>query len=424
MVKYAAERNSFGGIMSSVFVKNFGPIKEGSLESGGWIDFSRVTAFCGPQGSGKSSVAKTYAFFSWLEKVLTRGDQRESAWVGGRKFPKSFVEFHNVGEYFRPETVLGYRGASYSFMWKNGEFEIVRSTEVAAEYLMPKIMYVPAERNFMSVIEAVDRVKNIPQNLKAVTREFLDACRQFSDGIELPVNGFSFKYDKLNRIGRVVLSDGSSVRLSAASSGLQSMAPLFLVSEYLYRQMLEEKDPTKSMSLAAYRQMMDNVLNSLSIDELPDAISQGVAQFSAALTKRFINIVEEPEQNLFPTSQQKILFKLLEYVKGTPKFLNNQLVLTTHSPYLVEYLKLVAQAAEHPEMLGDVSVLRTGLSASSLVRKEDMLLYETKSDGTIRKLVGEDGFWPDSDVLHAAFDDISDDYASILERQDGQFPNG
>ena len=404
--------------MSRVLIKNFGPIKEGFAEDNGWIDFSRVTAFCGPQGSGKSSVAKTYAFFTWLEKVLTRGDQRESVWAGGKKFPKTFVEFHNVGEYFRPETVLGYRGASYSFMWGNGEFKIERSTEAHTEYLMPKIMYVPAERNFMSVIEAVDRVTNIPQNLNAVTREFLYACRQFAEGIDLPVEGFSFKYDKLNRIGKVVLADGSSVRLSAASSGLQSMTPLFLVSEYLYRQMLEEKDPTKSMSLAAYRQMMDNVFNSLSIDELPEAISQGVAQFSAALIKRFINIVEEPEQNLFPSSQQKVLFKLLEYVKGTRKFQHNQLVFTTHSPYLVEYLKLVAQAAEHPEMLSDVSVLRTGLSGSSLVRKEDMLLYETKPDGTIQKLVDEDGFWPDSDVLHAAFDDISEDYATILERQD------
>lgn len=410
--------------MSRVLIKNFGPIKEGLTESGGWIDFSRVTAFCGPQGSGKSSVAKVYAFFTWLEKVLTRGDQREAAWKSGKKFPRAFKEFHNVGEYFRPETVLQYEGQSYLFRWQNEMFAIERAHGEDAAYVMPKIMYVPAERNFMSVIEAVDQVKNIPLNLKAVTKEFLDACKLFADGIELPIDGFSFKYDKRSKVARIVLADGTDVRLSAASSGLQSMAPLFLVSEYLYRQMLEEKDPTKSMSLAAYRQMMDNVFNSLSIDELPEAISQGVAQFSAALIKRFINIVEEPEQNLFPTSQQRILFRLLEYVNGTARFLDNQLVLTTHSPYLIEYLKLVAHAAERPEMLNDVSVLRTGLSTLSLVRKEDMLLYETMSDGTIRRCVGADGFWPDSDVLHAAFDDISEDYATILERQDGQFPNG
>jgi len=410
--------------MSRVLIKNFGPIKDGFSEAGGWIDFARVTAFCGPQGSGKSSIAKVYAFFSWLEKVLTRGDQRESAWVTGKKFPRAFKEFHNVGEYFRPDTILKYEGTSYSFTWQDETFDIVRSDGTVSAYLMPKIMYVPAERNFMSVIEAVDQVKNIPPNLKAVTREFLDACKQFSDGINLPIDGFVFRYDKLNQIGKVVLSDGSSVQLSASSSGLQSLTPLFLVSEYLYRQMMEDRDPSRRLSLGVYRRMMDNIFADKAIDELPEALQQGLSQYSASLNKRFINIVEEPEQNLFPTSQQRILFKLLEYARGTDRYLENQLVLTTHSPYVIEYLKLVAQAAERPDVMGDAAVLHTGLTTASFVCKEDMRLYETRQDGSILRRTDENGFWPDSDVLHTVFDDISNDYATILERQDGQFPNG
>ena len=407
-----------------IFIKNFGPIKEGATATDGWIDFARVTAFCGPQGSGKSSVAKIYAFFSWLEKVLTRGDQRESAWAKGKKFPRAFKEFHNVGEYFRSDTILKYEGSSYSFSWQNETLNIRRAPGAESTYLMPKIMYVPAERNFMSVMEAVDQVKNIPPNLKAVTREFLDACKQFAIGINLPIDGFSFKYDKPSQIGKVVLSDGSSVRLSAASSGLQSMTPLFLVSEHLYRQMMEDRDPSKRLSLSIYRKMMDHIFADKTIEELPEALQQGLSQYSASLNKRFVNIVEEPEQNLFPTSQQKILFKLLEYAHGTERYRENQLVLTTHSPYIVEYLKLVAQAAERPDLLDEAVMLRTGLTVSSLVRKEDMYLYETLSNGTIRRCVGADGFWPDSDILHAFFDGISDGYATILECQDGQRHNG
>lgn len=49
----------------------------------------------------------------------------------------------------------------------------------------------------------------------------------------------------------------------------------------------------------------------------------------------FINIIEEPEQNLFTVSQKQMLFSLLEF-NGVNE--GNKLVMTTHSPYLINYL--------------------------------------------------------------------------------------
>lgn len=405
--------------MSKIYVKRFGPIEDGAVDSDGWIDFAKVTAFCGPQGSGKSTVVKVFAFFTWLEKVLTRGDHKESTWLKKNKFPKEFKDFHNVSDYFRNGTILRYRGSSYEFDWENDAFSLTK-TGIGTKYMIPKIMYVPAERNFMSVIEAVDQVKNIPLNLKAMIREFLEACKYFSEGISIPVPGFSFKYDKLNRIGKITLNNGGEVRLSAASSGLLSIMPLFLVSEYLFTQMTEGRDASKNMSLETYRRIMDEVFVKLSVEELPEAILQGLSQYNAALTRRFINIVEEPEQNLFPTSQARILFKLLEYVKGNEQFHDNQLVLTTHSPYIIEYLQLATLAAEKPEILVTNAKLGSGLTEKSLVRKEDVFLYETFQDGSIRRHVGADGFLPDANTLHKVFECISNDCASILEWQEGQ----
>lgn len=405
--------------MARICIKNFGPIKAGCVESDGWLDFAKVTALCGPQGSGKSTVAKVFAFFTWLEKVLTRGDHREDVWRNKKKFPKDFNDFHNVSEYFRPETILKYEGGSYSFAWERETFSINKISVESSAYSIPKIMYVPAERNFMSVIDTVDQIKKLPQNLKIMIKEFLDACKYFSDGIEYPVDGFSFKYDKFNRISKILVANGGEVRLSAASSGLQSMTPLFLVSEYLYRQMIEEKDASKQMSLAAYRATMENVFAHLSVEELPDAIRQGLSQYNAALTRRFVNIVEEPEQNLFPSSQRRVLFKLLEYAKGTSKFPDNQLLFTTHSPYMIEYLKLVTLAADIPNIINSEAELLSGLTGNSLIAKENVILYETRHDGTIVKLAGEDGFMPDRNSLHAEFDDIDNDYATVLSRQCG-----
>ncbi|MBK9482198.1 MAG: ATP-binding protein [Bacteroidetes bacterium] len=51
----------------------------------------------------------------------------------------------------------------------------------------------------------------------------------------------------------------------------------------------------------------------------------------------FLNIVEEPEQNLFPSSQHLILNSLLAVNNTTEA---NKLIMTTHSPYLINYLTL------------------------------------------------------------------------------------
>ena len=36
--------------MSKIRIKNFGPIKEGSLENEGWLEIKKVTLFIGNQG--------------------------------------------------------------------------------------------------------------------------------------------------------------------------------------------------------------------------------------------------------------------------------------------------------------------------------------------------------------------------------------
>ena len=59
---------------------------------------------------------------------------------------------------------------------------------------------------------------------------------------------------------------------------------------------------------------------------------------SKYLNTCLINIVEEPEQNLFPESQKQLLYSLLKF---NNLLSGNKLILTTHSPYLINSYNFV-----------------------------------------------------------------------------------
>ena len=64
---------------------------------------------------------------------------------------------------------------------------------------------------------------------------------------------------------------------------------------------------------------------------------------SANRYDRLINIVEEPELNLFPRSQMEILFSLISNNTSTNE---NMLVLTTHSPYSLAIINTMIMGAK------------------------------------------------------------------------------
>ena len=71
--------------MRRLIIRNVGPIK--SLD----IRLNKINVFIGPQGSGKSTIAKIISFCSWLEKV---NEATERAAVDG--LIKRLGMFHHI----------------------------------------------------------------------------------------------------------------------------------------------------------------------------------------------------------------------------------------------------------------------------------------------------------------------------------------
>ena len=77
--------------------------------------------------------------------------------------------------YFKENTILSYRGNAYQIDYANGKLTITENN--TGNYELPQIMYVPAERNFISTIRNPELIKLSSDALTEFLTEFDNAKR-------------------------------------------------------------------------------------------------------------------------------------------------------------------------------------------------------------------------------------------------------
>ncbi|MBB1140572.1 AAA family ATPase [Myroides sp. WP-1] len=409
--------------MHKIKIKNFGPIKEGFLDKEGWMDINKVTVFIGNQGSGKSTVAKLIATFMWLEKALIRGDIDAHVMTFS-----NFIEllrFHRIENYFSPSTTLEYIGAVYTIHCTNEIILINKHHHTFVE--QPKIMYVPAERNFLSAIPNINKVSNlIIGSLQYYAVEYRNAqLTQEGKPLLLPINNTQVIYDPTIDETFIEFNEGKRLKLTEASSGFHSLVPLVWVTQYLLNFLKQGDENLLKLLSPDHTIRRNKELNTLSLGIALDNYDEKVIREKEKqingkyIAKHLINIVEEPEQNLFPSSQRLLLNQLLAYNSG-----NNQLIMTTHSPYLVNYLTLAIEANKLKEKMLDSSVeLRNRLydivPLDATLAADDLIIYQLdETTGTITKLKTYNGLPSDENYLNDGLAETNELFSKLLALED------
>jgi predicted ATPase len=409
--------------MSKLKVENFGPITSGFTEDDGFMDFRKVTVFIGNQGTGKSSIAKLFSTCSWLEKALFQRRVTDKEVMSHNRFVKRYCAYQNLQNYFRPNSVVEYRGRAYNLTYRDEKLTVERVAEPIG-YQVPQIMYVPAERNFLSAVDEPDKLKGLPQPLLTFWEELRQAQLKAPENLPLAINGVNFHYDKSKNTPRISGKTAGGVqfnlRLSEASSGFQSLVPLLLVLRHLAMQ--HEPDNSRSALSSEERRKLDaRVLEIINNPKLtPEAQAIALNAIGTRFrTETLLSIVEEPEQNLFPTSQQVMLYQLLEYANKTQ---GNELTITTHSPYVVNYLTLAIKGQEvfqktksaknQPELLGQ---LERVVPLNSVVAAADTIVYELTDTGEIQKLATYHGLPSDDNYLNRQLEETNNLFADLLD---------
>lgn len=396
--------------MRTIQVKYIGPISDS-----GQLDITPITLFCGRQGSGKSTLAKLISSCLWLEKGLVKGDMTIKYITNYNRFKKELCGYHQLTEFFTAQSFLCYESDFFVFTYSDGRFYVKEKDK--EHFFMPKIMYVPAERNFMVAVEHAERIKKLPASLQTLQDEYLRALKAMKGVASLYVNDASIQYDKLNKVTWIV-GEGFKTKANQAASGFQSIAPLVLVSDNLAK--MVNNETTLTMSVEERNILRKEILKIQSNKKYTDEMKTLLLETLNSKLKLdcFWNIVEEPEQNLYPLSQRTVLNVLVKDFNQSP---HNGLIITTHSPYILNYLTLNIKAGMMAEKQEDrVDKIKEIVPQTSWLKADQVTVYEIRNDGTVSSLEKYEGMPSDDNYLNNALAETNILFDRLLEIENGE----
>jgi len=334
-------------MIEKLIVENFGPINRIDIE------IKKSLLLIGPSGKGKSTIAKLIAILRDFNFVYS-----------GKEYFEFFKEY-NIYGYLKPNTIINYVCPNYEVKFEKGNTTITYSEdyknilenyknssykafldniiefseqigketskileeikvykdneELPQKYedLADKIklnteklakiikinatpIYIPAERILLATISGsmMSILTNkipLPNYLLSFGSEFEKAKK---DVTEYYIDFLDTTYKYENNIDSIILEENCRILLSESASGIQTVLPMVLVLHYIDKR---HKDLTNDMM---------------------------------KLLNHYTFVIEEPELNLFPKTQKDLIYFL---VSSCTKH-NNNLVITTHSPYVLSSL--------------------------------------------------------------------------------------
>ena len=317
-------------------VKNFGPIKDAT------VDFKRVTVFIGPTGGGKSTLAKLAAIFGAggpFVGNIDLGGILASYGVDNYRENEYLIKLSNKkGSNVQIlADIISYDSATMLAIenYNNSDAGVILKKDLIPEvqafldtlptseatYTLDRIKsllkqysrqfylkgifestiythYVPAERLLVSTLNSswpslIEAKVDLPKPLLDFVKAYLKAGSVI-ETLDVPFLGI--QYEHINDRGYVNLNKQRSLPINETASGIQSVTPLLVLLEHLSRN------------------------------------TEQAQSF----------IIEEPELNLFPTAQFELIKILVDKCARLDG--QNDLVLTTHSPYVLTALNLLCYA--------------------------------------------------------------------------------
>ena len=395
-----------------LIIKNFGPIKSISL------DLGKFNVLIGEQATGKSTVAKVLAvcrYFSYiaLDSTEDYGESRFSegltAWGLNEALKEDSLIIYECRHYSLtvnqiPNIIKGNVIQSFNNLKLRERFNFRPSLKaVSPEFkallvelkkiwrptlrvagvlenrlptsffqndvaaVMDNPFYLPAERGLQSIFSlGRSSIENISDSLFNQFARLDQITRLFKN--DTIIEPLQIVYKNVEGRGYIRKNNEEEFySLYNAASGYQSTIPVVLLSKY----------------------------------------------YSEIRQKSKTFFIEEPELNLFPNAQQK----LMQYLVDSVINYKNSILLTTHSPYILSSLNNLMYSYQigqlHKEKVNEV------IEEKYWINPKDVSAYLLKYDGTQKGVVHEDILDKDGMIKADKIDGVSailnSDFNAIMD---------
>jgi predicted ATPase len=416
---------------AKLIVKNFGPLED--IE----IEVREMVTFIGAQASGKSTLAKLLSIFEdenfrrnnkitfedELRKYNMFSFLREDSYIFYKRkkmgFVYSFVHKNSKSEKFdygenlksrfiklsneRKTTRIEEdyfnsfhkilltdqalyfenRDKAYEAFKKKTQMFLLSDTSVLSfddffdfyENLLAEFgiivkfdsLYIPSERNFLHLIaeNTLGLINNniqIPKHILNIGQEYEKALNSIK---ELPLNLIdkTLIYKRDGKTSYIYHSENEKINLLESASGLQSIIPILLLVEY--SKSLKEK-------------------------------------------YNFNFVVEEPELNLYPQAQHE----LVKYLVKNCLFRRKNLILTTHSPFILASINNLLLAFDkgknNPKEVAKI------IKKESWLNPNNFIAYELKN-GKAKKIMNDKLGQIDENMIDKVSDVFSNEFDKLLD---------
>ena len=340
--------------MKRIIIRDFGPIMKAD------ISLQDVNVIVGEQSIGKSCVLKVSCFCTWVEKRIAI-EQNAKRFEKKGVFIDELMNFHRLNGYVHDNTHIGYESNFIKFSYDNEHGFSYEWKKDRWDYKRPKVSYVPAERNLVAVIPNWFEVKSVAENIQEFMADWSDARKSVGDDASILNLNVAYHYDESSDMDYVKMKDGRFLPFVNVSSGLQSLIPLYVHFVNITSKKYREREDNSVKHKSEMEKLTNSLINYYS-NNIGEAFiknpKHGIINQEARLEKEFIPnpdmmrwfwkrllrlsrihhcevFLEEPEENLFPPTQQILMKSLLRFVnleKG------NTLFISTHSPYILDIL--------------------------------------------------------------------------------------
>ena len=333
--------------MATIRIQNFGPIKDTGL-----IDLTQIMLVIGRQSSGKSTFMKILSQCRWLEKTLmARPLSVAKKFCEKQHLVADLKQFHRINElYFQDDTLIEYVGDVVNICVKGRGQEtfLVCKEDCWKSRYNTKLSYIPAERNLVSAIRNINSVYKTDDRdtLFNFILEWNECRRNFTSDSQLRLS-LTENFQYYDEVGQdfVVLPNGKNITSFYASSGVQSVIPIDVISEYVTSSVGKVVKYSVDDLMSRMMEMLGHKVGSqdatAKLDEKMDEMREFMIYKSAQL------FIEEPEQNLYPDAQRVLVQNLVRRIKKAQSIGDKEsiLMMTTHSPYVLSTLNaLMADA--------------------------------------------------------------------------------